>query len=305
MTSISTSTTAFYDRSISDMASLRKQAETLQSQISSENKLLRSSDNPVAASRMRVLQRQDALTRIDASNSDRANADLSLADTALSSFADDVTRLKELATNAANGTLTPGQRASIGDEMQQIYGNLVSLANARDSAGHSLFGGETAGDAYTLDGAGNATYVGTADVSSLPIGDGQSVARSITGPQFLNFTVDGTPTDLLAVTKTLADALHGGADPQGAANAALAALDAGLNQITTSQTVIGSRQNFLDQAANRRTSLGELRANEETAVGATDLPTAIAQLQQLSTVLQASQASFAKLSSLSLFNSIG
>ena len=69
----------------------------------------------------------------------------------------------------------------------QIHGNLVALANTKDSAGHSLFGGETAGNAYTLDGAGNAVYDGTASVSDLPLGDGQSVKRSLTGPEFLSF----------------------------------------------------------------------------------------------------------------------
>lgn len=304
MTVISTSTSAFFDRSINDMAMLRGQTETLQNQISSNTRLTRSSDDPVAASRLRILQRQDSLSKIDTSNADRAAADLNLADSALSSFSSDITRVKELATSAANGTLTDAQRASIGNEIQQIYNNLVSLANARDSANHALFGGETAGNAYTLDASGNATYVGTASASNLPLGGGQTVTRSVTGPEFLNFSVNGTPTNLLAVVKGLADALQTGTDPQGAARDSLSALGTGLDAITTSQTVIGARLNFLDQVADRRTNVGELRANEEKAIGETDLTTAVAQLQQTMLVLEASQASFAKLSSLSLFNAL-
>jgi flagellar hook-associated protein 3 FlgL len=303
MTSISTSTSAFFDRSTLDIASLRDQAETLQEQLSKGDKLAASSDDPVAASRLRVLARADSLSRIDTANANRANADLSLADSALSSFTDYVTRAKELVTQAATGTLTAAQRAGLGNELAQIYGNLVSLANSRDSAGHALFGGESAGDAYALDGAGNASYVGTASSGDLSLGDGQSITRGLTGPEFLNFTVNGTPTNLLAVVKSLGDALQGGVpDPQTAARDGMAALDAGLEAITTGQTVIGSRLSWIDLTTTRRTNLGELRANEEQDIGATDIATTIAQLQQTMLVLEASQSSFAKLASLSLFD---
>ncbi|MBW8754638.1 MAG: flagellar biosynthesis protein FlgL, partial [Sphingomonadales bacterium] len=286
-----------------DMATLQKRAETLQQELSAGDKLARSSDDPVAASRLRVLARSDSLSKIDDSNANRANADLTLADSALSTFADYVQRAKELATQAASGTLTTAQRAGIGYEIQQIYGNLVSLANSRDSNGHSLFGGEAPGDAYTLDASGNASYVGTASSGDLALGDGQSITRGLTGPEFLSYSVNGSSTDLLAVVKGLADDLQGGsADPQTAARAGMGALDAGLDAITTGQTLIGSRLNWIDLTATRRTNLGELRAGEEQTIGATDLPATIADLQQTMTVLQASQASFAKLASLSLFN---
>jgi flagellar hook-associated protein 3 FlgL len=303
MTSISTSTSAFFDRTTTDLAALRAQAETLQEQLGKGDKLSASSDDPVAASRLRVLSRADSLSQIDAANANRANADLSLADSALSSFTDYVTRAKELLTQAATGTLTQAQRAGIGGELKQIYGNLVSLANSRDSAGHALFGGESAGDAYTLDASGNASYVGTGSSGDLALGDGQSITRGLTGPEFLNFSVGGTPTNLLAVVKSLGDALQGGvADPQGAARDGLTALSAGLEAITTGQTVIGSRLSWIDLTTSRRTNLGELRANEEQDIGATDIASTVAQLQQTMLVLEASQASFARLANLSLFD---
>ena len=96
MTTIANSTSAFYERSTMDIASLRARAESLQSQISSGSRLARSSDNPVAASRLRTLSRSSELATVDTSNANRASADLKLADTALSSFAEFVTRAREL-----------------------------------------------------------------------------------------------------------------------------------------------------------------------------------------------------------------
>lgn len=302
MTSISTSTSAFFDRAKTDIGSLRQRAERLQAQLGGGDKLSRSSDDPVAASRLRILSRADSLSDIDKTNANRANADLTLADSALQTFADYIIRAKELATMAANGTLTTAQRAGIGYEIEQIYGNLIGLANSRDSNGHALFGGESSGDAYAVDGAGNATYQGTASAGELPLGDGQSISRGLTGPEFLNFDHQGTPTDMLAAVRALGQALQSGADPQGAANDGMKTLDSALNSITTAQTLVGSRLNWIELTNTRRTNLGELRADEQTSIGATDLAGTIAELQQTLTVLEASQASFTKLAGLNLFD---
>ena len=306
MTTVNTSTSAFFERATIGITELRKQAEDLQAQLGSGEKLKASSDDPVAASRLRVLSRADTLAGVDTANANRATADLNMADTTLSNFTSYITRALELATQAANGTLTDAQRSSIGAELAQMQGDLLSLANSRDSEGHALFGGETGGDAYTLDASGNAVYVGTGSAGELPIADGQTVSRGLTGPEFLNFNVNGTPTDLMAVVKGLADALQGGSsDPAGAARDAITGLKAGLDAVTTGQTLVGARLNWIDLTTSRQQNLSELRSNEQADIGSTDIATTIAQLQQAMTVLEASQSSFAKLSSLSLFSMLG
>lgn len=302
MTTVSTSTSAFYERSTLDMTDLRQQAEALQTDLSRGQKLARSSDDPVAASRLRQLSRADAISKIDTANASAATTDLKLADSALSSFADYVTSVQSLATQAANATINDTQRAAIGSQIASIRQSLINLANTRDSAGKALFGGQAAGGAYTVDAAGNATYAGTAASGTLPLGDGQTVTRSITGPEALNFSVNGTPTDLMAAMKTLSDALiAGGAGASQAAQDGLAAMNQGLDAISTAQTVVGSRLSWIDVTTDRRTNLSELRSSEENDVGATDIASTVAKLQETMTVLEASQASFTKLAGLSLF----
>ena len=97
MTMIANSTSAWFDRATQGMGQLRARANALQQQISSGEKQARSSDDPLASSRLRSLARADTLSRVDNLNSDRASADLRLADSALSSFAEYITRAKELA----------------------------------------------------------------------------------------------------------------------------------------------------------------------------------------------------------------
>ena len=303
MTVIANSTSAFYERSTMDLSALRKQAEGLQKQLGSGSRMARSSDNPVAASRMRVLARRSEFSQVDLGNANRASADLMLTDTALSSFTDYIGRARELTTQAANGTLAAGQRAAIGGELLQIHGSMVALANSRDTTGHALFGGEASGSSYLLDAGGNAIYAGTASAGDLPLGDGQSVRRGLTGPEFLNFTVNGNPTDLMALVKGLGEALQGAvADPAQAARDALDPLNDALDTVTTGQTQIGARLAWIELTSERRTTLSELRSGEEAEIGATDIAATIAELQQVMTVLEASQASFVRLASLSLFD---
>ncbi len=297
MTSVSTN--AFYERFNRDQTTLRGRAEALQVAIGSGQRLERSSDDPVAASRLRRLGRAEAFAAVDLSIAARASSDLALTDTALQSFADSLIRVKELATQAANGVLSNAQRAGIATEIAAISGELVRLANTRDSAGHALFGGDATGDAYMLDGAGNAVYIGTPTASELPLGDGQSVTRGLTGPEFLNFSA----TNLFALVKGLAaDLDRAAADPAQAARDALGGLDTALETLTTQQTVVGTRLNWIDLNTQRRSQMGELRAQEQADVGGTDLTEAVSKLQQTMTVLEASQASFARLSSLNLFD---
>ncbi len=301
MTSVSTS--AFYDRSNQDLSALRARANALQGAISSGQRLSTSADDPVAASRLRTLSRSETFAGIDTAVSARASSDLTLTDQALSDFSGMVIRIKELAVQAANGVLTSGQRAGIATELDQLRNELIRLAKTRDSAGHALFGGDTSGNAYSVNAAGVPSYIGTATASDLPLGDGQSVTRGLTGPEFLKFNVGGAPTDLFAVVKTLSDALKGGvADPAQGARDALGQLDTALETITTQQTVIGARLNWIDLNTDRRTATSQLRSEEQADLGGTDLSLAVSQLQQTMTVLEASQASFAKLAQLSLFD---
>lgn len=304
MTIVSTSTSAFFQRNTADIGNLRAQAEALQSQLGRGERLTRSSDDPVAASRLRTLARADTLSGIDHANANRAAADLTLADDALSGVAATITRAQELAMQAANTSLTTQQRAVIGTELSQMHASLVELANTRDSAGHALFGGNVTGPAYTLDGAGNADYAGSASAGELPLGEGQSVGRGLTGPEVFSFTApNGTQTDLMQVIKDLGAALQGAsADPAAAARDALGALGTALDTATTGQTLVGARLAWVDLTTTRRENLGELRASEQSDIGGTDIADTVARMQQVMLVLEASQAGFAKLSSLSLFD---
>lgn len=299
---INLSTGAFYERGTRQIGSLRAQAESLQQQIGTGERLERSSDDPVAAARLRMLSRGERISSVDTRNSQLAEADLSLTDQTLSSVADLVVRVRELAVQAAASTLSDQQRAAIGVEVSSLREHLISLANSKNITGHSLLGGQAPGAAYVDTGAG-VQFVGTANVTPLEIGDGQSVVPGITGPDIFEFNTAGGPTDLFAVLGGLATALAGGGQAAvNASSASLADLDAGLEKITTAQTVVGSRLNWIDLMGERRQANAERVADERSNVGGADIATTMSRLQETLTVLEATQASFVRLANLSLFS---
>ena len=299
---INLSTGAFYERGTRQISSLRSQAESLQQQIGTGERLERSSDDPVAAARLRMLSRNERIANVDTRNSQLAEADLSLTDQALGSVADLVVRVRELAVQATNSTLSDDQRAAIGAEVAGLRENLILLANGRNIAGHSLLGGQASGAAYA-DNGGTIQFVGTTEITPLEIGEGQTVVPGLTGPEVFQFDTANGSTDLFTVLGDLAAVLKAGG--QGAAEAgaaSLADLDAGLEKVTTAQTVVGARLNWIDLMTERREANAERVADERSNVGGADIAVTMSRLQETLTVLEASQASFVRLANLSLFS---
>lgn len=299
-----TSTSIFYSTASQQLAKLQAQATQVQASISTGNRFANASEDPLAASQMRLLSLADAAAKVDGDSANKVLSDLKLADSAMTQITNTITRAQQLAQQAANGALSNANRASVGAELSEIVTTLVGLANARDSDGNALFGGGIAGQAYTLDSSGNPVYGGAAQSASLSIGNGQTMARSVTGPQMLGFTnTAGASTDVIATIKTLADTLKaGGSGAATAANAALTDLSSGLAAVSTAQTVVGARETWITQTLQNQTAQQEARTADESRIGDTDVSAAVIKLQQLTTALQASQASFVRLSSLSLFD---
>jgi flagellar hook-associated protein 3 FlgL len=309
MTTVSTS--AFYDSAIYNMQQLRKDTQQMQAQISTSDKVQHAYDDPVAAAQLRTLSLQDTLSGADTANTNAAKTSLTQADDTLTQFSTILTTIQTKASQAANATLTDTQRAAIGQEIGSYYQNLLSLANTKDSNGHALFGGQAAGDAYTLNATtGALQYNGTGTANTLTLGPGLSVTTGVTGPDFLNYTSGGQSVNLLDVVKDLADTLKTGTSNgtagtsalATAANAALTTLGDGLNTITTAQTIVGARLSWVNTTTTMQSNLKLIREQQQSDVGGTDITATYAKLQETMTVLEAAQASFVKVANLSLFS---
>jgi flagellar hook-associated protein 3 FlgL len=302
---IGNSTAAFFERSIGQMGDLRGSLQRLQTQIATGSRIERGSDDPVAAARVRALDRLDRRGRTEAENAARLGQDLSEADNEISGVVSVLQRARELAVAAANDPTGTNGRAAIADELEQMADELFARSNARSITGAPLFAGTAGNPAFVRDASGVVTYNGTNQNGAVPVAPGTEIERGVTGRQVFEFDVNGTPTNSFAVLTDLAAALRGGAaDPGLAARDALDGIDAGLDTASRSQTVIGTRLAWVEAIQQDQQARAVGVAEKRSEIADTDISDTIVRLQQTLTALEASQASFTRVSSLNLFNAL-
>ena len=98
-------------------------------------------DDPLAAARS--VRLQSAIFRSDqyASNVDTLRESLATSEGQLRSAMDVLQRIRELGVQGANGVYDASQLGYMGEEVDQLLAELVTIGNARDEAGNYLFSG--------------------------------------------------------------------------------------------------------------------------------------------------------------------
>ena len=190
------------------LADLNRSLERLQrsqSELASGRAIQAPSDDPAGASSAMMIRNQ--LRRAD--QYERAQSDaqswLATADSVIVSGLDLMSRVKELAVRAGNsGTNDATSRSALANEIGQIRGELIALANTK-YLGRSVFAGTAGGAAY--DSAGS--YQGDRGAIMRDVAPGTSIQANVTGPD-----VFGDPAapegDLFAVLERMEVAIAGG-----------------------------------------------------------------------------------------------
>ncbi|MFW2850840.1 hypothetical protein ACM61V_02795 [Sphingomonas sp. TX0543] len=291
---IAPSTNLFYNRAASSMQSLTAQADRLNQQITVQSNILSPSDNSVAWSRLQGLSLADANDTAYSGNVSVAKSVLQQADSALGQIGDQLQQMSTLVTQAANGTLPASARATMATQLSDLLTSILATANATDMRGGPLFGGSTGTTAVTQNADGSLSFT-TGNAAVIPIGDNQSVQPSNNASTFLKTGA----SDLGQAITAMMAALNAGTDVPAAAKDTLQQIS---DQVTTTQASIGARAARVDIVAGQISSATVDRSQARTDVDGFDYATSIAELQKTMTVLSATQASFTKLSSMSLFD---
>jgi flagellar hook-associated protein 3 FlgL len=305
MSSITNSTGSFFNRSLAQMADLREGIERSRTQIATGRKFERGSQDPAGAAQLRSVARREALTKVEGDNAARLGQDLGAAADEIEAVTTLLQRARELAVQAANAPLGADGRQAVAFELEQLREELFTRANGTSLTGEPLFAGQSSSTAFTRDAAGNVTYVGTLTSGAVPVAPGTAIERGLPGNEVFEFDLNGSPSSAFAVIGELVTALQGGApDPVAAANAAIEGIDAALDTTSRATTILGTRMAWVDQVQQQQGDRTIALAERRSRVGDTDIADAIARLQQSLTALEASQAAFARVSSLTLFDAL-
>ncbi len=213
---------------------------------SSGKRVATSGDDPAAYAQGMAYQR--GIAQLD--SMDRATAttttDLSAADTALSTGENLMDRIKEIAVAGSSSTLSPTDRASYADEVDEIRQEMLNTANTQVDGNYVFSGGQT--QTPTFDSSG--TYGGDSTVRTVQVGPHATVTGNVLGSAAFQ-TAGGV--DTFKMLSDLETSLRTGtaASTQPFVDQA----DTAKAQITAARTQVGATENAMTDASAVRDSV--------------------------------------------------
>ncbi len=202
-----------------------------------------------------------------------------VADGAMGNVGDMLQRVRDLAVQAANGTLSDAQRANLDAEVQQMVAEINRVGADTEFNGVKVLAGSvaTAASAVTLQVGANS---------------GQSIAFTVATVSTADLGMSGIAVSTAA-----------------SAASALASIDAAISTITTNRATLGAIQNRLEHTINRLGLTAENLQAAESRIRDADLAKEMIEftknqiLQQSGTAMLA-QANLAPQSVLALLGSL-
>ncbi|NCV63712.1 MAG: flagellar hook-associated protein 3 [Betaproteobacteria bacterium] len=303
------STSMFFDRASAQLGNVQGSLAKTQEQLSVGKQITKPSDEPDKASLVTRLESEIARQKSYQGNLKSMEIRLKSEETALNNTSDVMYRMKELATQAANDTLSDPDRKTIALEMAELKNQMLSLANSQDSNGNYLFAGSRVSQMpFGPDAKGVIVYKGDQTRMLVGVGDNRRMNQNIPGSDaFTNVVRDDGKGGKVGIgffqaMGDLIDAVKGSnrvAIQRGISE--IDTLQQGLSnasaQVGTDLNVVDSQNNVLDEITLRlKTTMSDIQDLDYTE--------AITKMNKDQLALEAAQSSFAKISKLSLFNYI-
>lgn len=164
-------------------AILDQQARLLeiQQQVATGRRILSPSDDPAGAARALELAKSIETIERYSRNADFAESRMRVEEGVLNEVGNVITRLRELAVQANNATITAEDRQSIAAEVRQRLDQLVELANSTDGNGEYLFAGGQSRTRPFVRENGEVVYQGDQSTRFIQVGPGRQMATTHSG----------------------------------------------------------------------------------------------------------------------------
>ena len=294
------STLQLYQQGVNAMLDRQAELAKTQLQMATGKRVLAPSDDPTASTRVLKLSQLIDMNTQYQRNADAAQTRLSLEDSVLSQTGDLLQRVRELAVQAGNSTLTANDRAAIAVEVRTRLDELLQASNSKQANGKYLFAGyQTTTKPFNDAGGGSYSYAGDQGQQMLQIGPTRKLASADPGSKVF-MQVDngaGGVDSMFAVLADFATALEANTTP----TTTLSRLDSAINQVLSTRASIGARLNTIDTQKSINDTFDLQLQKNRSSLADLDYAKAASRLQRQSLALQASQQSFIKIQSLSLF----
>lgn len=202
------STALSFERSLNTMQETSAQVAKTREQLATGKEIVRPSDDTLKVSTIenldRAIAKEDTYQALMSQLKDRYQ----LEETTLTNGSDILVRVKELALQGANATLSAKDREIIALEVQGLRDELLSIANTRDATGNSIFaGGNTEVTAFQTQADGSVLYQGDARQTLVNVSDERQLGKNRNGLDVFSSTnriVSGAPATFTLSTANMA-----------------------------------------------------------------------------------------------------
>lgn len=246
-------------------------------QMATGKQILQPSDDPIAATRITQLNRQQSAIEQYQSNIDSASAGLSQQESILDGVNNSLLAVRDDLLEAANGTNTADSLASLGQDIESLTESMVAALNYQDEDGHYVFGG-TINDqppivAVDDDGDGvtdSYSYQGNSDHRQTTVSNGVEVDTNVAASDFF-----GSNLDVLNTLNSLSQELQAPnvdpADPQVQSDIqnAVDVVDTASDDLNASIASLGETQNTMSMLSDAQTDIST--SNDELIGSLQDL----------------------------------
>lgn len=233
--------------------------EKLHNRIASGKMVNRPSDDPAVVSRVVTLRNSLAEMEQFDKNIRDASSWLEVSENALGSVNDILQRARELTIYGAGGTLTAEAMGALRDEVEQLIGNLVQVANSTHGDTYVFGGTNTTEPPFKINGDGNVIFVGDHAELKFEVASGVKLAINATDAfGFSNKITDDTEADddkkeknifeiLVNLEKLMNDENTDGLSSY------IGTIDKAIDRILSERSSLGAKSNRMEAALERST----------------------------------------------------
>jgi flagellar hook-associated protein 3 FlgL len=300
------STSLYFSKATTQLSNVQGELSKTQEQLSVGKQIVKPSDAPDKAALVTRLESELSRQTGYQDTLKAVNIRLTAEETSLKNTSDVMYRIKELAVQAANDTLSPQDRQSVALELSNLKDQVLSLANSQDTNGNYLFSGSRTGvPAFSKDASGRVLYQGDQARMKVNVGDSRRMNLNMPGSDAFTRVVrdDGqggkVGVDFFQSLDDLVTAVKAGDHNNiqrgiGEVDTLQNGISQGLGQVGSDLAIVDMQNTVLDQVVLQ---LKTTRSDVEDL----DYTSAITKMNKDQLALEAAQSSFAKISQLSLF----
>lgn len=291
---------------LNQLGSSSESISKLMMQLSTQKRVNVPSDDPVAASRLVQLNREQSAIAQYQKNITSISGTLASQESHLQAMNDQLLALNDKLLSAANSTNSQQDMASYGAELDSMLDSLVASMNAQNENGSYLFSGTKTGTKPVQWDEATQKYVfaGNDGTRETTVANGVNIKENtnVAGA----FSSGGDDLDMLNKLKDLAKKMQDPSIPvgdyQSDINNMLSSTTHTRDNVSALFTDVGGRQNRLTLLGDAHTDVSAANDQVVRDLSFCDTATTTVNLKLFSNAVQLSNQAYSMISKLSLFS---